>query len=71
VLGEFRREKFRRIFEEYVGLVLICREVLSTGESMRINKSVRARKALRLTATVAHRLGARRGYGDVGGTVPE
>jgi len=31
-------EKFHRILEEYIGLVTIHREVLSTGESMRINK---------------------------------
>ncbi len=31
-------EKRHRILEEYIGLVMIHREVLSTGESMRINK---------------------------------
>ena len=29
------------------------------------------REILELTAAAAHRLGARRGYGDVGGIVPE
>jgi hypothetical protein len=71
MLRELRKEKCGRILEEYVGLVLIRREFLSTSESMKINKSVRARKVLKLTAMAARRLGARRGYGDAGGTVLE
>jgi hypothetical protein len=71
MLRELRKEKCGRILEEYVGLVLIRRGVLSANESMKINYSVRARKVLKLTATVARRLGARRGYGDAGGTVLE
>jgi hypothetical protein len=69
VLRELHKEKCGRILEEYVGLVLIRRGVLSTGESMKINKSVRVRKVLKLTAMAARRLGARRGYDDAGGTV--
>jgi hypothetical protein len=38
VLRELRREKCCRIREEYVGLVLIRREVLSTVKSVRFNK---------------------------------
>ena len=38
VLRELRREKCRRIREEYVGLVLIRREVFTTGKSVRVNK---------------------------------
>jgi hypothetical protein len=71
MLGELRKEKCDRILEEYVGLVLICRGVLSTGEPMKINKPVRVRKVLKLTAMAARRLGARRGPGDAGGTVLE
>jgi hypothetical protein len=70
-LRELRKEKCGRILEEYVGLVLIRRRVPSTGESMKINKSVRARKVLKLTAMAVRSLGARRGYGDAGGTVLE
>jgi hypothetical protein len=71
VLRELRKEKRGRVLEEYVGFVLIRREVLSTGKSMKINTSERARKVLKLTAMAARKLGARRGYGDAGGTVPE
>jgi hypothetical protein len=71
VLRELRKEKCGRTLEEYVSFVLIRREVLSTGKSMKIKKSVRAWKVLKLTAMVARKLGARHGYGDVGGTVPE
>jgi hypothetical protein len=34
VLRELRREKCNRIREEYVGFVLICRKVFSTGKSV-------------------------------------
>ena len=71
VLRELRKEKCGRILEEYVGFILIRREVLSTGKSMKINKSLRPRKVLKLTAMAARKLGARWGYGDAGGTVPE
>jgi len=71
VLREIRKEKCGRILEEYVGFVFIRREVLSTGKSMKFNKSVRARKILKLTAMAARKLGARRGFGDADGTVPE
>lgn len=71
VLRKLRKEKCGRILEEYVRFVLIRREVLSTGKSMKINKSVRATKVFKLTAMAARKLGARRGYGDAGGTVPE
>jgi len=71
VLRELIKEKRGRILEEYVGLVLIRRGVLSTGELMKINESVQARKVLKLTAVAARRLGARRGYGDAGGTALE
>lgn len=69
VLRKLRREKCGRIPEKYVGLVLIHREVLPTDEAMKIRKSVRARRLLMLTLLGARRLGAKRGYGDAGGTV--
>ena len=71
MLRELRKEKCARILEEYISFILIRREVLSAGKSMKVKKSIQERKVLKLTAMAARKLGARQEYGDVGGTVPE
>jgi hypothetical protein len=55
VLREFRREKCRRVLEEFAGLVLICREILSAtaGESVRVSKFIREETVPGLTAMAA------------------
>jgi len=68
---ELRGEKRRGTREEYICLVSICREVLSTmaGKSKRISKLIRVRKIPELTVRAARNLGARLGCGDVGDSV--